>query len=156
MTTGTEHTKRDRIVVGVDGTPLGAKALKWAVEQARKTGAEIEAVLAWHSPARMLVSPTSTDADYVKRHQEVLDRSIRDALGAANDVPIHGRLVEHRAAPALVAAAEGAQLLVVAARGEHVVPGVQLGSVARYCADHAPCPVVVYREGGPPRAGIGH
>jgi nucleotide-binding universal stress UspA family protein len=64
--------------------------------------------------------------------------------------------VEHRAAPALVAAAEGAELLVVAARGERVIPGVQLGSVARYCADHAPCPVVVFREKGPARAGIGH
>jgi nucleotide-binding universal stress UspA family protein len=156
MAAEAEHETRDRIVVGVDETPLGAKALRWAVDQARKTGAEVEAVLAWHAPARMLLTPTSTDADYFERHQDALDRIIRDVVGDAADVPVHGRLVEHKAAPALVEAARGAQLLVVAARGERVVPGVQLGSVARYCADHAPCPVVVYREEGPPQAGIGH
>lgn len=156
MTAGAEHGTRDRIVVGVDETPLGARALRWAVDQARRTGAEVEAVLAWHAPARMLVTPSSTDVDYVSRHQVALDRMIHEAVDGAGDVTVHGHLVEHKAAPALVAAAEGAQLLVVAARGERVVPGVQLGSVARYCADHAPCPVVVYREEGPPRGGIGH
>jgi nucleotide-binding universal stress UspA family protein len=156
MAAEVEHTKLEKIVVGVDGTPLGAKALRWAVEYARKTGAEVEALLAWHLPAGFLFNPATTDGDYAGRQQEVLDKAISDAIGDNVDVTMHRRIVEHKAAPALVAAARDAQLLVVAARGERVVPGVQLGSVARYCADHAPCPVLVFREEGPPRGGIGH
>jgi nucleotide-binding universal stress UspA family protein len=152
----TGPVQQEKIVVGIDGSPLGAKALRWAVEYARWKGAEVEAVLAWHMPVRVLLTPTSTDEDYEARHQQVLDKAVSEAVGAVVDVPVHRRLVEHRPAAALVSAAQGAQLLIIAARGERVVPGVQLGSVARFCVDHAPCPVLVFREEGPLRAGIGH
>jgi nucleotide-binding universal stress UspA family protein len=145
-----------KIVVGIDGSPLGAEALRWAVEYARWKGAEVEALLAWHMPVRVMITPTSTDEDYSERHQQVLDKAVSEAVGDVVDVTVHRRLVEHRPAAALVSAAKGAQLLIIAARGERVVPGVQLGSVARFCVDHAPCPVLVFREEGPPRAGIGH
>ena len=36
-----------RIVVGVDGSPSSMKALRWAIRQAKLTGAEVEAVTAW-------------------------------------------------------------------------------------------------------------
>jgi nucleotide-binding universal stress UspA family protein len=145
-----------KIVVGVDGSVLGARALRWAVDQARRTGAEVEALLAWHLPASFILNPTSRDEDYADRHQRELDKAVSEAVGEVTDVTVHRRLVEHRPAAALVAAAKDADLLVIAARGERVIPGVQLGSVARFCVDHASCPVLVFREEGPPRAGVGH
>src|SRR5215469_9834948 len=39
-----------RIVVGVDGSSSSKAALAWAVDQARLTGASVEAVIAWHYP----------------------------------------------------------------------------------------------------------
>lgn len=152
----TDPMEREKIVVGVDGSALSGQALRWAVEYARWKGAEVEAVLAWQVPVRMLLTPTSTDADFEERHRQVLARTVREAIGEVQDVPVRQRLIEHRAAGALVSAAKGAQLLIIAARGERVVPGVQLGSVARFCVDHAPCPVLVFREEGPERAGVGH
>jgi hypothetical protein len=39
------------IVVGVDGSVPSKAALAWAVQQARLTGAVVEAVIAWEFPA---------------------------------------------------------------------------------------------------------
>lgn len=36
------------IVVGVDGSPSADAALAWAIGQARLSGADVEAVIAWH------------------------------------------------------------------------------------------------------------
>lgn len=46
---------------------------------------------------------------------------------------------------ALVNHAEGADLLVVGARGHARVVSHLLGSVSTHCVNHAPCPVVVVR-----------
>lgn len=146
---------RGKIVIGVDGSPLSADALRWAVEYARRTGAEVEAVLAWQVPTWSWLNLPSTDADFEERHQRVLDKAVSEAVGDVVDVRVDRRLIEHSPAAALVSAAKGAQLLVVAARGEGVVPGVHLGSVANFCVHHAPCPVLVFRGEGAPRAGVG-
>jgi nucleotide-binding universal stress UspA family protein len=39
-----------RIVVGVDGSPCSEAALRWAIAQARLTGATIEAIDVWQEP----------------------------------------------------------------------------------------------------------
>ena len=39
------------IVVGVDGSPSSMKDLRWAIRQAKLTGAEVEAVTAWSYPS---------------------------------------------------------------------------------------------------------
>jgi nucleotide-binding universal stress UspA family protein len=54
-----------------------------------------------------------------------------------------------RPARVLTHLAEGADLLVVGSHGRGELPGMHLGSVASYCAHHAPCPVVVLRGAAP-------
>ena len=39
-----------QIVAGVDGSPSSISALRWAIRQARLTGASADAVMAWHFP----------------------------------------------------------------------------------------------------------
>jgi nucleotide-binding universal stress UspA family protein len=46
-----ENDGQRRIVVGVDGSVPSKAALSWAVEQARLTGAVVEAVIAREYPA---------------------------------------------------------------------------------------------------------
>ena len=42
--------ERPRIVAGVDGFEPSKAALRWAIDQAKLTGATVEAVTAWHIP----------------------------------------------------------------------------------------------------------
>jgi nucleotide-binding universal stress UspA family protein len=49
------------------------------------------------------------------------------------------------AAPALLAAAEEAELLVVGSRGHGGFAEALLGSVSQHCVQHAACPVVIIR-----------
>lgn len=151
----TAETTADRpvapIVVGVDGSPPSIAALRWAVEQARLTGAALVAVTGWEVPATIMVVPTYTEGDYARDAHRIQDRAIAAVRPDEPDVVITTQLVQKNAALALVHAAAGAQLLVVGSHGSGKLPGMHLGSVATYCMHHAPCPVVVVRDptGGP-------
>lgn len=141
----TEQQSRNVIVVGVDGSQLSIDALRWAVAQAKLTGAEVEAVTGYDVPWTILLTPTFTDEDYAREAQQTLDRSV-EALGSHPDVPVRKYLIQERAALALTLRAKGADLLVVGSHGRGELPGMHLGSVAGYCVHHAPCPVVVFRR----------
>ena len=58
-------------------------------------------------------------------------------------VPVTAMLVEGAPASVLCAAGQGADLLVVGARGRSRVGALLLGSVSRQVVAHAPCPVLV-------------
>jgi nucleotide-binding universal stress UspA family protein len=51
----------------------------------------------------------------------------------------------HNTARILVAAAKGAELLVVGSRGLGGFTGLLLGSVSQQCTRHATCPVLLVR-----------
>ena len=135
-----------RVVVGIDGSPDSKKALAWAVAQAERMGAEVEAITAWEVPLTILLLPTATDSDYADRAATVLAASIDEVLGDEAAVAVHARAVQGRAARVLTHQAAGADLLVVGSHGRGELPGMHLGSVASYCVHHAPCPVVVLRS----------
>ncbi len=138
-------TDRPFLVVGADGSDMSVAALEWAVQYARRVGAEIRVVTAFDIPWTILVTPTYTDDDYAQDAQEMLDRTLGDVTATAPDVPIVTELLQMRPALALTTAARGADLLVVGSQGHGELPGMHLGSVANYCVHHAPCPVVVVR-----------
>jgi nucleotide-binding universal stress UspA family protein len=67
-------------------------------------------------------------------------------LREAKDGPtIERKLVQARPAEALLAEAEGADLVVVGSRGLGGFSGLLLGSVSQQVAHHARCPVVIVR-----------
>lgn len=59
---------------------------------------------------------------------------------------IHLRTAGGHPAEVLLDHAAAAELLVVDHRGTGTFAQALLGSTARYCVDHATCPVVVVRE----------
>jgi nucleotide-binding universal stress UspA family protein len=140
-----EQAARPAIVVGIDGSELSAPALRWAVQQARLTHAEVHAVIGWDVPATIYLTPTYTEADYLRDAQKALDSVVDPIMREAPDVPIHKRAVQDRPGLALTGAAVGAALLVIGSHGRGEFPGLHLGSVASYCVHHAPCPVLVFR-----------
>lgn len=135
-----------RIVVGIDGSPDSKQALRWAVDQAEVTDAEVEAVCAWEVPVTILLLPTATEQDYADRARQVLDDTFAEVVGDDPPVAVHAEAVEGRPARVLSKRAAGADLLVVGSHGRGELPGMHLGSVASYCVHHAPCPVVVLRR----------
>ena len=83
--------------------------------------------------------------DYQDDARSVLCEAITEMCTLDPAVQVCPRVVEGRAGPLLVDAAEGADLLVVGSRGHGGLAEALLGSVGQYCVHHAPCPVVIMR-----------
>ena len=140
-----QRTEHPRIVVGVDGFEPSMAALRWAIHQARLTGAVVEAVTAWHVPVGTGWLPAADMPDYQEDAFDVLAEAMAQMYVIDPDVEVCPRVVKGQAGQVLVDAAEGADLLVVGCRGHGGLVGAMLGSVSQFCAHHAPCPVVIMR-----------
>jgi len=140
-----QRDEQRRIVVGVDGFESSKAALRWAIRQAKLTGAVVEAITAWHIPAGAGWVPVSDMPDYQDDAFGILSEAIAELAAVEPDVQVCPRVVEGRAEQVLVDAADGAELLVVGSRGHRGLAEALLGSVGQYCANHAACPVVIMR-----------
>ncbi|HUZ37785.1 MAG TPA: universal stress protein [Streptosporangiaceae bacterium] len=137
--------ERRRIVVGVDGSPSSVRALTWAVREAGLSGGVIDAVCAWQYPVSYGWAVAEAEPQLSALSLQALEKAIAEAGAAGDTVEIRPHVVEQNPAAALLAAAKGADLLVVGSRGHGGFAGMLLGSVSQHCAHHAPCPVVVVR-----------
>lgn len=139
-----------RIVVGVDGSDHSRAALRWAAEEARMRGMTLDVVLAWRPPYSTFVPsfdvPSVDELEGAAR-ATLLDLMKGEGLSEHGDPMANAIPIEGPPAPSLVEAAIGADLLVVGARGLGAFRGMMLGSVSQHCVTHAPCSVVVIRDG---------
>jgi nucleotide-binding universal stress UspA family protein len=138
-----QHTERPRIVVGVDGSSPSAKAVIWAAEQARLTGADLELVAAWNYPLSYGIPLTAAGFDPESEARDAIGKAIAEI--AMPEGRVHSVVVNGSAAPALVRRSEGAALLVVGSRGHGGFEELLLGSVSTHCVHRAQCAVVVVR-----------
>lgn len=133
------------IVVGVDGSPDAARALEWAIDEAKRRGMK---VLLVHGVEVGAVAASPYGGGSVL---EQLEDSGRVLLGEAMEtvkaagLPVDCRMEIGSGAHALIEASRGAELLVVGSRGHGGFVGMLLGSVSNACTHHAHCPVVVIR-----------
>ena len=134
-----------RIVVGVDGSDPAKAALRWAAEQADLTGARIDAVIAWEYPLFSVGEVLLPPHDPESMAARSLAAAVEEALGPDREIDVRQRVVAGHPARTLIDLARGALLLVVGNRGLGTFAAALLGSVAQYCVQHAPCPVVVVR-----------
>jgi nucleotide-binding universal stress UspA family protein len=139
------------IVVGHDGSKCSQEALAWAGRLARRADLDLHVVRAW---AMMTApQPSSWSPGYVPPLQEwekaVLDELTAHvkAVGLDSSVRVTCHAVHDKPAQALMAAAEGASLLILGARGRGGFRGLLLGSTSDQLVHHAPCPVTVVRTG---------
>jgi nucleotide-binding universal stress UspA family protein len=135
-----------RIVVGVDDSPGGRAALKWALDEAALRHATLEVVHAWSLPlSEGWNSEWPADEDWFRDDARTLvDRLIEECGDAASAVEIV-RVPLRCEGPAfgLLERSRSADLLVVGSRGRGGFKGLLLGSVSTQCVHHATCPVVV-------------
>ncbi|MFF6996258.1 universal stress protein [Streptomyces sp. NPDC008313] len=141
-----------RIVVGVDGSDSSKQALRWAVRQGELTGGVVEAVTAWDFPqfhgALGWLPPSSGDEAALEgRARAELKQAVEEAVGPDPSAEVRTDVRYGTPASVLLNASHGASLLVVGSRGLGGFAGLMLGSVAQHCAQHASCPVVVFRDG---------
>jgi nucleotide-binding universal stress UspA family protein len=142
-----------RIVVGVDGSPSSQEALRWAVRQAKLTGASVEAITAWQSPTLVGLGspfteaePSPGDDDRIKTAAEnVMRAAVAEAGAMSAGVRVKAEVGEGSAAQFLLDAAKGASLVVVGSRGHGGIAGTLLGSVGQTLAQHSPCAVLIIR-----------
>jgi nucleotide-binding universal stress UspA family protein len=138
-----------RIVVGIDASDPSLDALRWALEEARLRGAELELVHAFPRPelVGMTMVVTLPSDDELRAASEQVLADALERVGGPGEVPVIRRVGTGGPASVLVEAAEGADLLVVGARGLGGFKGLLLGSVTQQVIAHAPCPVVVITPG---------
>ena len=133
------------LVVGVVGPPAPVAAGGWAAGLADGTGAAVQAVVSWDYPSTSGMEFGSMDIDWAGNARAALADALHVALGEdasrVTQAVTRGHPVE-----VLVAAARGADLLVVGSRGHVALPGRLLGSVSEHVAARASCPVVVVRH----------
>ena len=134
-----------RIVVGVDGSEGGRRALRWAVHEAASRGGTVQAVTAWRWDTPDLPPHATTHPD---QERERAQRTLRDELAALPEferdkVAIASEIVEGRAADVLSGAARDADMLVLGSHGHSRVRHTVLGSVSEECIRKANCPVLV-------------
>lgn len=137
-------TSEHLIVVGVDGSAASLRALRWALEQARRTGATITAVMIWTVP-ELYDWPMPTAEQLNTATKNALRDTVHAAVPEAELPHIRLHAVGGHPAEVLLDCAGSAELLVVGHRGMGNFARALIGSTARYCVDHATCPVVVVR-----------
>lgn len=145
----TSEVRDTDIVVGVDGSPSSKAALRWALGQARRTGARVQAVTSWEYPAYYGMAGAYPYEDFAATAGKILSGSVQEALGLEEpDVVVLETVVAGHPAQVLIDKSAHAALLVVGSRGHGAFTGTLLGSVSQHCAQHAHCPVVVVRGKG--------
>jgi nucleotide-binding universal stress UspA family protein len=144
--TDTEGT-RETVVVGIDGSPNSIRALRWAAGYASSTGRTLEVVVVWdwyRSPGWYTPILIGLDPEGDAKH--VLEKALIDLRSDWPHLSMTSRVVQGKPAPILADVSRDASMLVVGSRGHGEFAGMLLGSVSEYCATHAHCPVLVYRD----------
>ncbi len=146
------HRPRSDVVVGLDGAPDSAGALGLAFRQADRRGCGLIVVNAWSRDLDQGVEVVA--AELGSPHFAIEQRRalwVSEELAGWTheypDVDVTVSLVQGHAASALVAASDGAELLVVGSHGRGRLGRAILGSVSRTVLEHAGCPVAVVPPG---------
>jgi nucleotide-binding universal stress UspA family protein len=140
-TTGEGAESHSPVVVGVDGSDRNRCAVRWAAEEAVRSGADLRLVAVATPDDDLLPlvhrGPTRAQAERALEHA----RSLVDDL-----VPREQLFVETVTGPvedALIASARDGRLLTVGKRGLHAIPRLLVGSTSLAVAGRAPVAVAV-------------
>ncbi|HEV3383082.1 MAG TPA: universal stress protein [Trebonia sp.] len=139
------------IVAAIDGSPEALRAVGWAVGEAVLRDAPLRIVSGVELPPRM--SPRkdahgpSTVAEIVTAERDHdLTAAAERATAISPDLRVSTGTLSGPVAQAVADSGAAASMLVVGSRGAGAFAAMILGSVSRYVATHAACPVVVVRD----------
>ncbi|GAA3394940.1 universal stress protein [Cryptosporangium minutisporangium] len=136
------------VVLGVDGSETCQAAIEYAFTEASMRSVPLTAVRSWYWPTddpAIVEAYAPLPAHHVLEQQRVLSEALAGWSEKFPDVQVRPVIAHHRPARALLDAADGAELLVVGARGSGGFRDLLLGSVGETVIRHAACPVVLVR-----------
>ncbi|MFJ8194506.1 universal stress protein [Streptomyces sp. NPDC096094] len=135
------------ITAGVDGSEESLAALAWAAREADRRGTPLHVVHAWRSQQLDAAGIEGRDAQERWARDSVAE-SVRTVTERHPDLTVSAEVREADDAVAvLLAAAAGAETLVLGSRGHGAVVGFLLGSVGQQVIAEANRPVVLVRAG---------
>ncbi|ADD43317.1 universal stress protein [Stackebrandtia nassauensis] len=137
----------DRVVVGVDGSPLAQAALRFGFEEASLRGARLIAVHAWKHPVSTEpgdMLPLVYDIDALAADEErLLAESLAGWQSKYPDVPVERVCERSDVRRLLKEKSAGARLLVLGSRGHGGFTGLLMGSTTQAMVHHAEAPVAI-------------
>jgi nucleotide-binding universal stress UspA family protein len=139
------------LVAATDGSEESLRAVVWAAQEAVLHGAPLRIVAAaellprMHGPSD--AASIDTVADVLRHNRDrALDAAVKRAAAVSPQLVIDADPVSGPVAQAVTDSGSGALMLVVGSRGSGAFAAMVLGSVSRYAATHATCPVAVIRD----------
>ncbi|MET9153316.1 universal stress protein [Streptomyces griseoflavus] len=143
------------IVLGVDGSAAGQRAVEFAFAEAALRKAPLVALHTWTDWNAPMPAPQDASAPYanepgalVSEEESLLSEALAGFRERYPDVQVEHRTVRGGAREELIEASRSAQLVVVGARGRGGFTGLLLGSVSQALLHHAHSPVAVVRGTG--------
>ncbi|MFD5835913.1 universal stress protein [Streptomyces collinus] len=140
------------IVLGVDGSAAGQKAVDFAFAEAALHDAPLVALHTWTTWNAPMPAPQDPSLPYANPPGALTggeERLLSEALAGHQErypgVPVEHKVVHGGTRESLIEASRSAQLMVVGARGRGGFAGLLLGSVSQALLHHAHCPVAVVR-----------
>lgn len=138
------------VVLGVDGSAAGERAVDFAFAEAalRRTGLlAVHAWTPWNTQAPLPDDPAAAyrarPGELAAQEERLLAETISGRSEKYPDVEVEQRSVRGETRKELIDASAEAQLLVVGTRGRGGFTGLMLGSVSQAVLHHAHCSVVV-------------
>jgi nucleotide-binding universal stress UspA family protein len=134
------------VVVGVDGTPGGAGALRYAVAEAVRRDAALRLVHVIPTPTPVwpgvpMTGVAGTEIRAVAT--SILDEAVSTVRDLAPALEVTRLLNAGSRSAAVVEASKGAQLVVVGRESQHGIDRILVGAVSAAVAAHARCAVAV-------------
>jgi nucleotide-binding universal stress UspA family protein len=147
------------IVAATDGSEESLRAVEWAAGEAIRYAAPLRIVSAAPLPPLMAALQIRPDrdhvADFIRSERDLaLHAAASRAARTAPGLVIVTDPLNGPSAQAVAGSGSGASMLVVGSRGGGAFTALTLGSVSRYAAAHAACPVVVVRDFSPVTSGL--
>lgn len=142
------------ILVGIDGSESSIDAADYAIEMAKKDGAQVIALTVNRIPLSSygLATPQeevkqSKDNEEMQEFKEWLDKISQNAK--QNSVQLKKEIINSQmsveAAIVEYAESEGVDLIVVGTRGNSGIKNMLIGSIASGVVKYATCPVMVVK-----------
>jgi nucleotide-binding universal stress UspA family protein len=144
----------ERVIVGYDNSPAAHGALTWAVDHARRTGAELVIVFVVSSSFEWELNAAQVNTDPIRKEVERRLRGEWTEPIRAAGVRYETQLEVGRAAEALLEAARRNQaaLIVIGMTARGTLGDLVFSSVSHHLFHHAARPVVTVPPGWKPEA----